>query len=357
MADRTTRIRGNQILDGTITSDELASSAVIEAKIADGAVTIGKLAQTVVNSDKGLSYNAVTGIEILVENLAFNPSTGALKIADSQIVNAMVSNAAAIVESKLDLDYSTSGLNTAIGNHTADTNNPHSVTKTQVGLGNVTNDAQVKASEKGAANGVAELDANGVIPTSQMPSLSIIDTYVVASEVAMLALTAQKGDIAIRSDLSKTFILATSDPTQLANWKEMLAPGAVISVNGQTGAVSLDPDDLDDAATTHKFVTSGDLTNLSNLSGTNTGDQDLSGLAALNKFVFGEVANETPDSIVVDFTHDNAAYSGSVQVFLNGMLQQVGVGKDYTYDSGTKKATFAVAPDAGDIVLFNYIKS
>lgn len=37
-----------------------------------------------------------------------------------------------------------------------------------------------------------------------------------------------------------------------------------------------DADDIDDTSTSHKFVTAGDLTTLSNTSGTNTGDQDLS---------------------------------------------------------------------------------
>ena len=37
-----------------------------------------------------------------------------------------------------------------------------------------------------------------------------------------------------------------------------------------------DADDIDDTSTSHKFVTEGDLTTLSNTSGTNTGDQDLS---------------------------------------------------------------------------------
>jgi hypothetical protein len=40
--------------------------------------------------------------------------------------------------------------------------------------------------------------------------------------------------------------------------------------------VSVDADDIDDSTTTNKFVTAADLTNLSNLSGVNTGDQDLS---------------------------------------------------------------------------------
>lgn len=52
--------------------------------------------------------------------------------------------------------------------------------------------------------------------------------------------------------------------------------GAVDSVNSQTGVVVLDADDIDDTSTTHKFVTASDLTTLSNTSGTNTGDQDLS---------------------------------------------------------------------------------
>lgn len=60
-------------------------------------------------------------------------------------------------------------------------------------------------------------------------------------------------------------------------WQDA-ASGSVSSVNAQTGVVVLDADDIDDAATTNKFVTSSDITNLGNLSGTNTGDQDLSGL-------------------------------------------------------------------------------
>ena len=44
------------------------------------------------------------------------------------IVNTDVDNSAAIVESKLSLNYSTSSLNSAITSHTGDTNNPHDTT-------------------------------------------------------------------------------------------------------------------------------------------------------------------------------------------------------------------------------------
>ena len=54
--------------------------------------------------------------------------------------------------------------------HLANKNNPHNVTKAQIGLSNVTNDAQVKRSEMGVSNGVATLDSQGKVPASQLPS-------------------------------------------------------------------------------------------------------------------------------------------------------------------------------------------
>ena len=58
----------------------------------------------------------------------------------------------------------TSGINTVQKNltaHTGNKDNPHGVTKDQVGLGNVTNDKQIPFDEKGTNNGVAALDGDG----------------------------------------------------------------------------------------------------------------------------------------------------------------------------------------------------
>jgi hypothetical protein len=100
-------------------------------------------------------------------------------------------------------------------------------------------DARI-AVQKGFANGVATLGSDAKIPTSQLPALAITDTFVVASQAAMLALTAEVGDVAVRTDLNKSFILKTAGASTLANWQELLTPtDAVLSVNGQTGAVSL----------------------------------------------------------------------------------------------------------------------
>lgn len=100
-------------------------------------------------------------------------------------------------------------------------------------------DARITA-QKGAANGLAPLDATSKIDASYLPSMSITNTYVVASQVAMLALTAQTGDVAVRTDLNKSYILAGTDATVLADWQELLTPtDAVLSVNGLTGSVTL----------------------------------------------------------------------------------------------------------------------
>lgn len=52
--------------------------------------------------------------------------------------------------------------------HTQNKQNPHGVTKNQVGLGNVTNEAQIPLSLKGANNGVAALDGDGHVKDSHL---------------------------------------------------------------------------------------------------------------------------------------------------------------------------------------------
>lgn len=119
--------------------------------------------------------------------------------------------------------------------------------------------------EKNAANGVAALDANGKISDSVLPPLAIGETFVVSSEADMLALTAQRGDICVRTDISKTYIkLNNNNPSTMADWQLFYTSGEVISVNGQTGTVVLDADDIDDTTTTNKFVTAADKTTWNN---------------------------------------------------------------------------------------------
>lgn len=59
--------------------------------------------------------------------------------------------------------------------HVGNKQNPHGVTKAQVGLGSVDNVQQIPLSQKGVTNGVATLDANGKVPVEQMPTTKTIN--------------------------------------------------------------------------------------------------------------------------------------------------------------------------------------
>jgi hypothetical protein len=49
--------------------------------------------------------------------------------------------------------------------------------KNDIGLGNVTNDAQVKRSEMGVANGVATLGPNSIVSLNQLQKAPVAPVY------------------------------------------------------------------------------------------------------------------------------------------------------------------------------------
>lgn len=87
-------------------------------------------------------------------------------------------------------------------------------------------------------------DLTGTLPSSVLPPLAVNEVFVVADQAAMLALTAQRGDVAKRLDNSNTYILSTDSPGTLADWVEITASGDVLTVNGQTGTVVLTKADV-----------------------------------------------------------------------------------------------------------------
>lgn len=74
-----------------------------------------------------------------------------------------------VEQAKTELSENISTVDTKLTEHIENKENPHEVTKTQIGLENVTNDAQVKRTEMGEAKGVATLDENGKVPVGQLP--------------------------------------------------------------------------------------------------------------------------------------------------------------------------------------------
>jgi len=95
-----------------------------------------------------------------------------------------------------------------------------------------------------AGSTVASL-VGGKVPTSELPAIALTEVFVVASQVDQLALDAQEGDVAVRTDLSRTYIHNGGTAGTMADWTELATPtDAVTSVNGQTGAVTLGKADV-----------------------------------------------------------------------------------------------------------------
>ncbi|HDW0017183.1 TPA: hypothetical protein RKX89_000250 [Enterobacter ludwigii] len=79
-----------------------------------------------------------------------------------------------------------------------------------------TGDAEVKP-----LSDFAILDSSGKVPVSMIPAIALTEPFVVNSQASMLALDAQVGDIAKRTDLGYSFVLASAPPSSLANWVQL----------------------------------------------------------------------------------------------------------------------------------------
>ncbi len=283
------------------------------------------------------------------------------------------------------------------------------VTKAAVGLGNVDNtsdaskpvstatstalSAKQDTSAKGVAGGYASLDGGGKVPVSQLPN-SIMEyqgVFNASTNTPTLANgTGSPGDV-YRVSVAGTVLgleLAVGDYVIYngSTWEKSDTTDAVASVAGRTGNITLTKADVglsnvDDTSDASKPVSTATATALGLKEGTITagttaqyfrGDKTFQTLnaAAISDFNTAAdarvataiaakfVTRETPTGAVngtnTSFVLANTPVAGSEQVFLNGILQEPGVGNDYTISVAT--ITYLTAPVTGDKVRVNYIK-
>jgi len=207
----------------------------------------------------------------------------------------------------------------------------------------------IPLAQKGAANGVATLDGGGKIPSAQLPPIAISDTFVVSSQAAMLALTAERGDTCVRTDLQKTYILQSEPATTLANWIELLNPAAPVqSVNGFTGTVSLGPGDIGAAPSLRTISTTGLATGGGNLTAERTIDVPAASAAEADA---GTVTTKalTPASLANILTNIASKAASARQVLTSGLATGGGnLTADRTIDVPGATAAEIQAGAAGD---------
>jgi len=137
------------------------------------------------------------------------------------------------------------------------------------------------------------------------------------STATQTALDAKQASLTLTTTGTSGASTLIGDTLNIPNYA--VGGGAVDSVNGETGVVVLDTSDI--AATTDKnYVTDADLTTLSNTSGTNTGDQDISGIAT------NASAISTLDDEVVKKADYTPAHSILVQQSGTGAPESLSIG-------------------------------
>jgi hypothetical protein len=240
LADSTSYVTPTQLAAKTFDQTPITTEIATKLNIADSTKYITPTQLAAKTFDQTPITNAIaTKLNIADSTSYVTPTQLAAKTFDTTSLSNRINKKATIV----DLDSLTTIVGTKL--KIGDTANLLKKTDT-ASLSNRIN-LKLSTTQIGAVNGVASLDASGLIPSSQLPPISFTSTTVVSNDVDMVGLSsATVGSIAIRTDLNKNFVLSTLPASTLANWVELLTPAAPVqTVNGYTGSVNLSKNDID----------------------------------------------------------------------------------------------------------------
>lgn len=192
----------------------------------------------------GLSTATETVINTFLTDLSFNTGDG--------ILTATLNNSSTITED-LDGRYA---LDSSIGNGTLTLNTSGIATGTSSFSANQSSNSTFTVDVKGTNLTMGGSGDNRTVKSSTGTNVSI-----------PIASTTDAG------------FLSTGDKGKLDGIESGAEVNAVDSVNTQTGDVVLNADHINDTTTANKFTSQSDIDRLVNTSGTNTGDQDISGIS------------------------------------------------------------------------------
>lgn len=325
----------------------------------------------------GLTLNG-TAFDVNVDNSTIEINTDTLRLKDGGITNAKINASAAIVESKLSLDYATSALNTAI------TNAQNEIDLIETALGDLLGSGGTYQ----AFSGTNYIDGNSDLSEDLTDLDSQINTNAGAISSNAGNISTNAGDIddleaAVGSstgtaglNYSTNNYVADEDSLLVAIGKLDTAlagsAGDVTNVigglglidSGSGGDITIDLDLNELVAET--IAINEDL--IPFIDNTDGGTHKVS-IANLATAMAGNGISATSGAFAVDFVREfdmeinwgadsvtlsNSPVSGSELVFRNGVLQNPGASDDYQIADQT--VTFNSELESGDTVAVWYLK-
>ena len=191
---------------------------------------------------------------------------------------------------------------------------------------------------KSVSGGYASLDSTGKVPITELPASAITSTFTVGSTGEQIALVAEEGDVAVRTDVSESWIHNGGIAGDMTDWWILGTPHdpAVATVQGEIGNVWLDAVDI----TSIGGDVQTDITSLSgaidqNLIDVNLDTTFLSGAIDTNASdtVFLSGAIDTNITNISNNSTDVDALSGAIDGIIgNDVLQYWTESYDATYD-------------------------
>lgn len=185
------------------------------------------------------------------------------------------------------------------------------ISPTNIGLGNVTNHAQVKRTEMGVANGVATLGADGKVPSGQLPSY--VDDVLEFENKASFPAKGETGKIYVSKDTNLTYRWSGSAYVEIS---------ASLAL-GETSSTAYAGDKGKALATRLTAVEEKATANATNISSVGTRATNIeNGTKAAGKAT--KLANARKISIAGDAT-GSADFDGSADKTINLTLANSGV--------------------------------
>lgn len=344
-----------------LTGDVTAPAGSNSTTIANDAVTNAKLANMAQNTIKG----RITGSTGDPEDLTATNVRTIINVEDGADVTdaTNVAAAGAVMES----DTSTASMSFVIDEDNMASNSATKVPTQQSvkayvdasggGASDFTDLGDVPASYTGQGNKIVSVKADETglefvsVPGGGDMLASVYDPQVIEGDAF---------DVDNHTNGTTNKVFTATEQAKLAGIEDGAEVNTVDSVNGQTDTVVLDADDIDDTSTTQKFVTAADLTKLSNLSGTNTGDQTItltgnvtgSGTGSFattianDAVTFARMQNITTDTLVGRDTASSGdpeeiTVGGGIEFTGSSSLQRSALTGDITASAGSNTTAIA----------------